>query len=179
MEDNRVPEASNNITVNSDEAKTADAQDSLAEELNAFTAGKYVGIEQVNDPTFSQKVLGDGIAIIPSEGKIYAPADVAVEMVMDRKHAVGLRTKGGNGLLIHVGIDTVNLQGKYFDAHVREGQELKKGDCILTFDKEQIEKAGYDTITSLILTEPAEGYSLHKEPERDVRTGDKLAVISR
>lgn len=179
MEDNRVPEASNNITVNSDEAKTADAQDSLAEELNAFTAGKHVGIEQVNDPTFSQKVLGDGIAIIPSEGKIYAPADVAVEMVMDTKHAVGLRTKGGNGLLIHVGIDTVNLQGKYFDAHVREGQELKKGDCILTFDKEQIEKAGYDTITSLIQTEPAEGYSLHKEPERDVRTGDKLAVISR
>lgn len=178
-EDNRVPEASNNITVNSDEAKTADAQDSLAEELNAFAAGKYVGIEQVNDPTFSQKVLGDGIAIIPSEGKIYAPADGAVEMVMDTKHAVGLRTKGGNGLLIHVGIDTVNLQGKYFDAHIREGQELKKGDCILTFDKEQIEKAGYDTITSLILTEPAEGYSLHKEPERDVRTGDKLAVISR
>ena len=78
-----------------------------------------------------------------------------------------------------MGIDTVNLQGKYFDAHIREGQELKKGDCILTFDKEQIEKAGYDTITSLILTEPAEGYSLHKEPERDVRTGDKLAVISR
>lgn len=178
-EENRVPEVSNNITVNSDEAKTADAQDSLAEELDAFTSGKYVGIEKVNDPTFSQKVLGDGIAIIPSEGKIYAPADVTVEMVMDTKHAVGLRTKEGNGLLIHVGIDTVNLQGKYFDAHVREGQELKKGDCILTFDKEQIVKAGYDTIASLILTEPAEGYSLHKERERDVRTGDKLAVISR
>ena len=155
------------------------ADGSVTEELDAFASGKYVGIEKVNDPTFSQKVLGDGIAIIPAEGKIYAPADVAVEMVMDTKHAVGLRTKGGNGLLIHVGIDTVNLQGKYFDAHVREGQELKKGDCILTFDKEQIEKAGYDTTTSLILTEPAEGYSLHKEPERDVRTGDKLAVISR
>lgn len=155
------------------------ADGSVTEELDAFASGKYVGIEKVNDPTFSQKVLGDGIAIIPAEGKIYAPADVAVEMVMDTKHAVGLRTKGGNGLLIHVGIDTVNLQGKYFDAHIREGQELKKGDCILTFDKEQIEKAGYDTTTSLILTEPAEGYSLHKEPERDVRTGDKLAVISR
>lgn len=155
------------------------ADGSVTEELDAFASGKYVGIEKVNDPTFSQKVLGDGIAVIPSKGKIYAPADVTVEMVMDTKHAVGLRTKGGNGLLIHVGIDTVNLQGKYFDAHVREGQELKKGDCILTFDKDQIEKAGYDTITSLILTEPAEGYSLHKEPERDVRTGDKLAVISR
>ena len=133
----------------------------------------------MNDPTFAQKVLGDGVAIRPSEGKIYAPADLTVEMVMDTKHAVGLRTKGGNGLLIHVGIDTVNLQGKYFNVQVSEGQELKKGDCILTFDMEQIEKAGYDTTASLILTEPAEGAALNREPERTVKTGDKLAVISR
>ena len=149
------------------------------EELCAFTSGEYMGIEKVNDPTFAQKVLGDGVAIRPSEGKIYAPADLTVEMVMDTKHAVGLRTKGGNGLLIHVGIDTVNLQGKYFDVQVSEGQELKKGDCILTFDMAQIEKAGYDTTTSLILTEPAEGAALDREPERTVKTGDKLAVISR
>lgn len=149
------------------------------EELCAFTSGEYMGIEKVNDPTFAQKVLGDGVAIRPSEGKIYAPADLTVEMVMDTKHAVGLRTKGGNGLLIHVGIDTVNLQGKYFDVQVSEGQELKKGDCILTFDMAQIEKAGYDTTTSLILTEPVEGAALDREPERTVKTGDKLAVISR
>ena len=149
------------------------------EELCAFTSGEYMGIEKVNDPTFAQKVLGDGVAIRPSEGKIYAPADLTVEMVMDTKHAVGLRTKGGNGLLIHVGIDTVNLQRKYFDVQVSEGQELKKGDCILTFDMAQIEKAGYDTTTSLILTEPAEGAALDREPERTVKTGDKLAVISR
>ena len=149
------------------------------EELCAFTSGEYMGIEKVNDPTFAQKVLGDGVAIRPSEGKIYAPADLTVEMVMDTKHAVGLRTKGGNGLLIHVGIDTVNLQRKYFDVQVSEGQELKKGDCILTFDMAQIEKAGYDTTTSLILTEPVEGAALDREPERTVKTGDKLAVISR
>lgn len=153
--------------------------DGLPEELCAFTSGEYMGIEKVNDPTFAQKVLGDGVAIRPSEGKIYAPADLTVEMVMDTKHAVGLRTKGGNGLLIHVGIDTVNLQGKYFEVQVNEGQELKKGDCILTFDMARIEKAGYDTTTSLILTEPAEGAALNREPERTVKTGDKLAVISR
>ena len=153
--------------------------DGLPEELCAFTSGEYMGIEKVNDPTFAQKVLGDGVAIRPSEGKIYAPADLTVEMVMDTKHAVGLRTKGGNGLLIHVGIDTVNLQGKYFEVQVNEGQELKKGDCILTFDMAQIEKAGYDTTTSLILTEPAEGAALNREPERTVKTGDKLALISR
>ncbi|HJD34544.1 MAG TPA: glucose PTS transporter subunit IIA [Candidatus Mediterraneibacter tabaqchaliae] len=157
----------------------ASPADGLPEELCAFTSGEYMGIEKVNDPTFAQKVLGDGVAIRPSEGKIYAPADLTVEMVMDTKHAVGLRTKGGNGLLIHVGIDTVNLQGKYFEVQVNEGQELKKGDCILTFDMAQIEKAGYDTTTSLILTEPAEGAALNREPERTVKTGDKLAVIGR
>ena len=157
----------------------ASPADGLSEELCAFTSGEYMGIEKVNDPTFAQKVLGDGVAIRPSEGKIYAPADLTVEMVMDTKHAVGLRTKGGNGLLIHVGIDTVNLQGKYFNVLVSEGQELKKGDCILTFDMAQIEKAGYDTTTSLILTEPVEGAALNREPERTVKTGDKLAVIGR
>ena len=93
----------------------------LPEEIAAFTSGKFIGIEKVNDPTFAQKMLGDGVAIVPAEGKICAPADCTVEMVMDTKHAVGLRTAAGNGLLIHVGIDTVNLQGKYFDVHVSDG----------------------------------------------------------
>lgn len=161
--------------------ETTEAPDarSAEEEIGAFTSGEYIGIEKVNDPTFAQKVLGDGVAIVPSEGKIYAPADLTVEMVMDTKHAVGLRTKGGNGLLIHVGIDTVNLQGRYFETLVTDGQVLKKGDAILTFDQEQIRKAGYDTTTCLILTEPNEGCALHREAERTVRTGDKLGVISR
>lgn len=176
---------SNGNTDRSAESKSTDTVKSLneknggaaEEELAAFTSGGYIDIEKVSDPTFAQKVLGDGVAIVPAEDKIYAPADAVVEMVMDTKHAVGLRTKGGNGLLIHVGIDTVNLQGKYFDVKVREGQELKKGDCILTFDREQIEKAGYDTATSLIITEPAKGCRLEKEPERAVGTGDRIAVI--
>lgn len=159
--------------------KEPDAAEITAEELGAFTSGEYIGIEKVNDPTFAQKVLGDGAAIVPAEGKIYAPADLTVEMVMDTKHAVGLRTKGGNGLLIHVGIDTVNLQGRYFEVLVSDGQVLKKGDAILTFDQEKIKNAGYDTTTCLILTEPAEGCSLHREPERTVKAGDKLAVIGR
>ena len=83
----------------------------LPEEIYAFASGEFVGIEKVNDPTFAEKVLGDGVAILPTEGKIYAPADCTVEMVMDTKHAVGLRTKAGSGLLIHVGIDTVERNG--------------------------------------------------------------------
>ena len=158
------------------EGESAKAE--LPEKIYAFAAGEVIGIEKGNDPTFSQKVLGDGVAILPSEGKIYAPADCTVEMVMDTKHAVGLRTKAGNGLLIHVGIDTVQLGGKYFDVHVTEGQELKAGDCIMDFDKDKIREEGYDTAACLIFTEPVEGSHVDREAERTVAVGDKIAVIT-
>ena len=158
------------------EGESAKAE--LPEKIYAFAAGEFIGIEKVNDPTFSQKVLGDGVAILPSEGKIYAHADCTVEMVMDTKHAVGLRTKAGNGLLIHVGIDTVQLGGKYFDVHVTEGQELKAGDCIMDFDKDKIREEGYDTAACLIFTEPVEGSHVDREAERTVAVGDKIAVIT-
>ena len=150
----------------------------LPEEIYAFVPGEFVGIEKVKDPTFAEKVLGDGVAILPAEGKIYAPADCTIEMVMDTKHAVGLRTKAGNGLLIHVGIDTVQLGGKYFDVHVTEGQKLKAGDCIMDFDKDKIAEEGYDTAACLIFTEPVEGYHADREAERTVAVGDKIAVIT-
>lgn len=150
----------------------------LPEEIYAFAPGEFVGIEKVKDPTFAEKVLGDGVAILPAEGKIYAPADCTIEMVMDTKHAVGLRTKAGNGLLIHVGIDTVQLEGKYFDVHVTEGQKLKAGDCIMDFDKDKIAEEGYDTAACLIFTEPVEGSHADREAERTVAVGDKIAVIT-
>lgn len=149
------------------------------EEIGAFASGEFIGIEKVKDPTFAQKVLGDGVAIVPSEGKIYAPCDAEVEMVMDTKHAVGLRTSAGSGLLIHVGIDTVNLEGKYFDVHVSEGQSLKKGDLIMDFDREKIAAEGYDTSACLIFTEPADGTHVDREPERTVKAGEKIAVITK
>ena len=154
------------------------AKQELPEEILAFTSGEFVGIEKVKDPTFSQKVLGDGVAILPTEGKIYAPADCTVEMVMDTKHAVGLRTKAGNGLLLHVGIDTVQLGGKYFQVHVKEGQTLKAGEGILDFDKDKIAKEGYDTAACLIFTEPLEGVHADRETERTVAVGDKIAVFT-
>ena len=100
-------------------------------------------------------------------------------MVMDTKHAVGLRTKAGNGLLLHVGIDTVNLGGKYFTLHVTEGQELKKGDLILEFDLEKIKEEGYDTSACLIFTEPLDDTHVEREKERTGAVGDKIAVITK
>ena len=159
-------------------AQTESASE-LPEEIDAFADGELIGIEKVKDQTFAQKVLGDGVAIVPSEGKIFAPADCTVEMVMDTKHAVGLRTTAGNGILIHVGIDTVNLEGRYFDVHVTDGQMLRKGDLIMDFDKDKIAKEGYDTSACMIFTEPVDGSHVEREAERTVRTGDKIAVITK
>lgn len=161
------------------ETAEQDMKEEFPEEILAFASGEFVGIEKVNDPTFSQKVLGDGVAILPTEGKIYAPTDCTVEMVMDTRHALGLRTKAGNGLLLHVGIDTVQLGGKYFQVHVKEGQNLKAGDGILDFDKDKIAGEGYDTAACLIFTEPLEGVHADRETERTVAVGDKIAVLTK
>lgn len=161
----------------SEQSVSAKAAD-FPEEIKAYVPGELVGIEKVKDPTFAQKVLGDGVAILPAEGKIYAPVDGTVEMVMDTKHAIALRTKAGSGFLIHVGIDTVNLGGKYFTAHVSEGQQVKQGDCLLDFDVEKIKAEGYDTAACLIFTEPVEGTQLVRDAERTVAAGDRIAVVA-
>lgn len=150
-----------------------------AEEIAAFVKGDYIGIEKVNDPTFAQKILGEGVAILPSDNKIYAPADAVVEMVADTKHAVTLRTKAGNGILLHVGIDTVQLGGKYFSVHVETGQEVKKGDCIMDVDFAGVKKEEYDTAVCMIFAELADGRNVTREPEKAVEPGDRIALLGR
>lgn len=103
--------------------------------------GKVVPITEVSDPTFSEKVLGDGFAVIPSEGKIYAPADGEISMVFDTLHAVTMTTSQGTELLIHIGLDTVTLKGEPFISHVSGGQQVKKGDLLLEADLEKIKSA--------------------------------------
>ena len=106
---------------------------------------------EVNDPTFSGEILGKGVAIIPSEGKLYAPFDGEVSMVFETKHAIGL-IKEDVEMLIHVGLETVSLEGKYFTAKVQAGDKIKKGDLLIEFDLDAIAKAGYDTITPVIVS---------------------------
>mgnify|MGYP002797119771 CR=1 FL=1 len=150
-----------------------------AEEIAAFVKGEYIGIEKVNDPTFAQKILGEGVAILPLDNKIYAPADAVVEIVADTKHAVTLRTKAGNGILLHVGIDTVQLGGKYFSVHVETGQEVKKGDCIMDVDFAGVKKEGYDTAVCMIFAELADGRNVTREPEKAVEPGERIALLGR
>ena len=121
-------------------------------ELCAPVAGTVKALSDVPDKTFADKVLGDGAAIVPSEGKVYAPADGTVANIMDSKHGIMFVTESGAEILIHIGLDTVNLNGKYFKSHVSEGDKVKKGKLLVEFDMDAIKKEGYDLITPVVVT---------------------------
>ena len=114
--------------------------------------GEVKKLSEVNDPTFSEGVLGQGAAVIPSEGKLYAPFDCEVAMVPDTKHAVALVHETGVELLIHIGLDTVNLNGQHFTPAVKNGDSVKVGDVLIRFDLDAIRQAGYDVTTPVIVT---------------------------
>lgn len=137
-------------------------------------AGRALPLTAVNDAVFSQKVMGDGLAIQPSEGKVYAPFDGEVASLFETKHAIGLMGDNGMELLIHIGIDTVNLQGQYYDAHVKVGDRVKKGDLLISFDKDAIEKAGYETVTPVILTNTDNYTTIEAQTGCEVRPGDTV-----
>ena len=121
------------------------------QQLGAHLAGTVVPMEQVQDEAFASCVLGEGVAIEPTEGKLYAPADALVDNLFDTHHAIGLVTGSGVELLLHIGIDTVKLGGQHFTAHVKTGQKVKKGDLLISFDLEAIKAAGYLCTTPMIV----------------------------
>lgn len=143
----------------------------------AYAQGQMILMEEVKDETFANKVLGDGVAIIPETGNVYAPADGSIISVFDTKHAVCFASSCGTQILIHIGIDTVNLQGKYFQAHVQDGDQVKKGQLLISFDKEQIRKEGYDTVIPMIFTDLEEGRRLEASAPGKVHTDQVAAVI--
>lgn len=127
-------------------------QASKREILLAPLTGKVVALEKVPDQTFSEKMMGDGLAIEPTDGKVVAPVDGEVVVTFPTKHAVGLKTASGIELLIHVGLETVHMDGEGFDMHVEQGDKVKAGDLLLTFDLQLIKKKAASHITPVIIT---------------------------
>ncbi|MGM9676440.1 MAG: glucose PTS transporter subunit IIA [Butyricicoccus sp.] len=145
--------------------------------LGAHMNGRMLLMTEVQDEAFASCALGDGVAIEPSEGKLYAPADATVVNVFDTKHAIGLAIGDEMELLLHVGIDTVKLGGKHFEAHVEEGQEVKKGDLLVSFDMDAIRKEGYLCTTPMIVCNTDEYSSIKPLVTGEVKAGQNLLDV--
>lgn len=145
--------------------------------LYSHMNGTVVKLEDVEDEVFSQKILGEGAAVEPSEGKLYAPCDGKIDSVFDTKHAVNMVSDDGVEILLHIGIDTVKLGGQYFEAHVSDGQEVKKGDLLISFDMDKIKAAGYKVTTPLIIGNTDDYASVEPVAQNSVSAGDMILKI--
>ena len=140
----------------------------------AYATGQMISMEEVKDSTFAQKMLGDGFAILPEEGEVCAPVNGTVSSVFDTKHAICLISDGGVEILIHIGIDTVNLQGKHFTAYVKDGDVVKAGQPLVSFELEKVKQAGYDTVIPMVFTDPDHQPDISKMKMRRVTHGEKI-----
>ena len=174
--DTNVSEKTESVEAVGDKSTTekSNADDSV---LYSVSEGTAILLSQVNDATFASEVLGKGIAVIPSKGEVVAPCDAVVETVFDTKHAVGLSTESGMELLIHIGINTVELNGKYFTSHVKNGDHVKKGQLLVSFDMEKVKAAGYDVTTPLIVTNSDDYKDVKILSEDSVTPSDKVLEI--
>ena len=120
--------------------------------LKAVEDGRTIPMDEVNDQTFAQELLGPGIAIVPSNGTVVSPVNGTIATVMDTKHAVCIQGEDGLELIVHAGLDTVELNGKYYQTYKEIGDQVKAGDVLLEFDLEEITKAGYDVTTPIVIT---------------------------
>lgn len=145
--------------------------------LYSHMNGTAVKLEDVEDEVFSQKILGEGAAVEPSEGKLYAPCDGKIDSVFDTKHAVNMVSEDGVEILLHIGIDTVKLGGQYFEAHVSDGQEVKKGDLLISFDMDKIKAAGYKVTTPIIIGNTDDYASVEPAAENSISAGDIILKI--
>ena len=136
--------------------------------------GTAVAMENVPDETFATNVLGIGAAVEPSEGKVIAPADGVVSTLFDTNHAIGLELDNGIELLIHIGINTVELKGEGYKSHIADGERFTRGQTLITFDKALIESKGYKTVTPVIITNPDDFKAIEKAADGDVNFLDKL-----
>lgn len=164
---NRVADKATNTVIDTVAVKTVDSP----------LIGQVIPLSEVNDPVFSSEAMGKGCAVIPSEGKVFAPFDGIIVGLLDSHHAVGVESKNGIEILIHVGMDTVKLGGKHFTCHIEDGQQVKKGQLLLEFDMDAIKAEGYEVVTPVIITNSDEFTEITTETAGQVKNGDKLLKL--
>lgn len=147
-------------------------------DLYAPMAGRAVPIAEVPDPTFAEGMLGNGIAIIPTEGKVYAPCDATVDMMFTTGHAVSLVADFGAEILIHVGLETVSLEGKPFKVHAANGDKVKKGQLLIEVDLQAVEAAGLPIITPMVVCNTDAYSTFNTTVGKDVSNSDVVIGLA-
>ena len=146
-------------------------------EIDSPMTGELVPMKDVPDEVFASGALGEGIAILPTDGKVIAPCDGVVAQMMDTRHAIGIVADNGVEILIHVGLDTVELKGAPFKYHVKADQEVKKGDLLLTADLDAVTKAGKKLYTPVIVTNSDDYTEIAPVDGKEIKAGDKLMTV--
>lgn len=141
--------------------------------------GRTVELSQVPDPTFGEEILGKGIAVIPEDGKIYAPVDGEISMMFDTGHAVSIVSDDGCEILVHVGLDTVTMKGDGFTRHGKNGDHVSKGQLLLEVDLEKVKAAGFETITPVVICNTDNYETVSGLSGKQVEPGDEIIVITK
>ncbi|NFN96057.1 PTS glucose transporter subunit IIA [Clostridium botulinum] len=145
--------------------------------LKAYLSGKAISINKVPDEVFASKIMGDGLAIIPTTNTVKSPADGEIIVVMEEsKHAVGIKFENGIEALIHVGIDTVSMNGEGFEVFVKTGDSVKEGQDLIMFDEELIKNRGLSTYTMLVITNSSEYPNMVIETEKEVKEKENVII---
>lgn len=152
-------------------------EDKHVEEVASSMQGKQIQLAQVDDEVFASGAVGQGLAVFPEKGEVLSPIDGVVTTVFPSKHAIGLTSNKGAEILIHVGLNTVALDGKYYETHVKNGDKIKKGDLLITFNKEKIEEEGYSTVTPIIVTNSPEYADIVIEDREQVSHQDVVMKL--
>ena len=141
--------------------------------------GSLIPLSDVKDEVFSQGMMGKGIAILPDEGKLYSPVTGKVAAVFPTKHAIGIVGSSGVEILIHVGMDTVELNGKYYKLHVKKDDAVRIGELLLEFDMDKIKASGYEVVTPVVITNPMEFSDIVVSNASNVNISDRLMTAIR
>ncbi len=146
--------------------------------ISSPLSGKVIPLSDVSDPMFRDEILGKGCAVIPSTGVLTSPADGVIDSIPESRHAVMMTTAEGTELLIHIGIDTVELRGEHFRSLVSAGDRVRAGDVLIEFDVDEIAKAGYDTTTPIVITN-SDVYTGIKVLSREVNALSPLIELAK